>query len=136
MLNLVTGELKFPGFQIGSHIGDWNLDAKELYPIYKVSFNSKWESFFLKFLNNVHIIFTKLSWTWLLFPDSWGPWGWFVCAPLGHGNGGPAIQILAALVGGHACWDCNSYLLNTHGRSSTQLPQTEGEASNKMHCLK
>ena len=30
-------ELKFPGFQIGSHIGEWNLDAKELYPVYKVS---------------------------------------------------------------------------------------------------
>ena len=29
-------DLKFPGFQIGSHIGDWNLDAKELYPVYKV----------------------------------------------------------------------------------------------------
>ena len=30
-------ELKFPGFQIGSHIGDWNLDAKELYPVYKTA---------------------------------------------------------------------------------------------------
>ncbi len=29
-------DLNMPGFQIGSHIGDWNLDAKELYPIYKV----------------------------------------------------------------------------------------------------
>jgi len=29
------GELKFPGFQIGSHIGHWNLDAKELDPVYK-----------------------------------------------------------------------------------------------------
>ena len=26
-----------PGFQIGSHVGDWNLDAKELYPIYKTA---------------------------------------------------------------------------------------------------
>ena len=25
-----------PGFQIGSHIGEWNMDAKELYPVYKV----------------------------------------------------------------------------------------------------
>ena len=32
-----VSELKFPGFQIGSHIGEWNLDAKELYPVYKVS---------------------------------------------------------------------------------------------------
>ena len=31
-----SGDLGFPGFQIGSHVGDWNLDAKELYPIYKV----------------------------------------------------------------------------------------------------
>ena len=30
-------DLKFPGFQIGSHIGDWNLDAKELYPVYKTA---------------------------------------------------------------------------------------------------
>ena len=30
-------ELKFPGFQIGSHVGDWNLDSPELYPIYKVT---------------------------------------------------------------------------------------------------
>ena len=29
-------ELRFPGFQIGSHIGDWNLDAPELDPVYKV----------------------------------------------------------------------------------------------------
>jgi len=28
-------DLKFPGFQIGSHIGDWNLDSPELYPVYK-----------------------------------------------------------------------------------------------------
>ena len=30
-------DLSLPGFQIGSHIGDWNLDSPELYPIYKVS---------------------------------------------------------------------------------------------------
>ena len=29
-------ELRLPGFQIGSHIGDWNLDAPELDPVYKV----------------------------------------------------------------------------------------------------
>ncbi len=32
----VKHDLRFPGFQIGSHINDWNLDAKELYPVYKV----------------------------------------------------------------------------------------------------
>jgi len=30
-----VAELRFPGFQIGSHIGDWNLDSPELYPVYK-----------------------------------------------------------------------------------------------------
>ena len=30
-------DLSLPGFQIGSHIGDWNLDSPKLYPIYKVS---------------------------------------------------------------------------------------------------
>merc|ERR1712110_1046869 len=30
-------DLKMSGFQIGSHVGDWNLDAKELYPIYKTA---------------------------------------------------------------------------------------------------
>ena len=35
-----VAELRFPGFQIGSHIGDWNLDAPELYPIYKVRLES------------------------------------------------------------------------------------------------
>ena len=29
-------DLNMPGFQLGSHVGEWNLDAKELYPIYKV----------------------------------------------------------------------------------------------------
>ena len=29
--------IRFPGFQIGSHVGDWNLDSKELYPIYKTA---------------------------------------------------------------------------------------------------
>lgn len=27
----------FVGVQIGSHINDWNLDAPELYPVWKVS---------------------------------------------------------------------------------------------------
>jgi len=30
-------DLGFPGFQIGSHVGEWNLDAKELDPIYKTA---------------------------------------------------------------------------------------------------
>merc|ERR1719420_2263867 len=28
-------DLKFPGFQLGSHCGEWNLDSPNLYPIYK-----------------------------------------------------------------------------------------------------
>lgn len=34
-LKRLKADLKFPGIQIGSHINDWNLDAKELYPIWK-----------------------------------------------------------------------------------------------------
>ena len=34
-LRRLKTELRFPGIQIGSHINDWNLDAKELYPIWK-----------------------------------------------------------------------------------------------------
>lgn len=30
-----VGDLKFPGFQLGSHCGEWNLDSEKLYPIYK-----------------------------------------------------------------------------------------------------
>ncbi len=30
-------DLKMPGFQIGSHVGDWNLDAPELRPIWKTA---------------------------------------------------------------------------------------------------
>eukprot|EP00794_Sanderia_malayensis_P003173 gene3173-3643_t len=30
-------ELKFPGIEIGSHIGDWNLDAEELIPFWKAA---------------------------------------------------------------------------------------------------
>lgn len=30
-----VGDLKFPGFQLGSHCGEWNLDSPNLYPIYK-----------------------------------------------------------------------------------------------------
>eukprot|EP00042_Codosiga_hollandica_P034950 m.253361 g.253361 ORF g.253361 m.253361 type:complete len:96 (+) comp54532_c0_seq29:699-986(+) len=30
-------ELGFPGVQIGSHIGPWNLDAPELLPFFEVS---------------------------------------------------------------------------------------------------
>lgn len=33
----VRSELGMPGIQIGSHVGDWNLDARELDPIWKVS---------------------------------------------------------------------------------------------------
>ena len=29
-------ELGFPGVEIGSHIGEWNLDADELLPFWKV----------------------------------------------------------------------------------------------------
>ncbi|KAF0296808.1 2-amino-3-carboxymuconate-6-semialdehyde decarboxylase [Amphibalanus amphitrite] len=31
----LTTELRMPGIQIGSHIGDWNLDARELDPVWK-----------------------------------------------------------------------------------------------------
>ncbi|XP_037077535.1 2-amino-3-carboxymuconate-6-semialdehyde decarboxylase-like [Pollicipes pollicipes] len=31
----VRSELHMPGIQIGSHIGDWNLDARELDPVWK-----------------------------------------------------------------------------------------------------
>lgn len=34
-------ELKFPGVEIGSHIGEWNLDAEELLPFWKVCHFSK-----------------------------------------------------------------------------------------------
>ena len=34
-LKRIKSELKFPGIQIGSHINEWNLDAKELHPIWK-----------------------------------------------------------------------------------------------------
>jgi aminocarboxymuconate-semialdehyde decarboxylase len=30
-------DLRFKGIQIGSHINDWNLDEKKLYPIWKVT---------------------------------------------------------------------------------------------------
>ena len=31
-------QLKFPGVQIGSHVGDWNLDAPELRSFFAVCF--------------------------------------------------------------------------------------------------
>ena len=34
-------ELKFPGVQIGSHINDWNLDAKELTYFWEVRVTEK-----------------------------------------------------------------------------------------------
>ena len=30
-------DLGFKGIQIGTHINDWNLDEKKLYPIWKVN---------------------------------------------------------------------------------------------------
>ena len=33
----LTTELRMPGIQIGSHIGDWNLDSRQLDPVWKVS---------------------------------------------------------------------------------------------------
>jgi hypothetical protein len=54
-------DLKLPGFQIGSHVGEWNLDAKELYPIYKVihpSVHRKPDSF-LNFSGRVYFYFFK-----------------------------------------------------------------------------
>ena len=32
----LTTELRMPGIQIGSHIGDWNLDSRLLDPVWKV----------------------------------------------------------------------------------------------------
>jgi len=32
-------DLGFRGIQIGSHVNDWNLDEKKLYPIWKIKFN-------------------------------------------------------------------------------------------------
>ncbi|KAK8745387.1 hypothetical protein OTU49_000163 [Cherax quadricarinatus] len=34
-LKRLKADLRFSGIQIGSHINDWNLDAKELYPLWK-----------------------------------------------------------------------------------------------------
>lgn len=34
-LKRIKADLKFTGIQIGSHVNDWNLDAKELYPVWK-----------------------------------------------------------------------------------------------------
>lgn len=34
-LRRLKADLHFPGIQIGSHVNDWNLDAKELYPVWK-----------------------------------------------------------------------------------------------------
>lgn len=35
-LRRLKADLCFPGIQIGSHVNDWNLDAKELHPVWKV----------------------------------------------------------------------------------------------------
>ena len=32
----LSTDLHMPGIEIGSHIGDWNLDARELDPVWKV----------------------------------------------------------------------------------------------------
>ncbi|KAF2349120.1 Amidohydrolase-related, partial [Trinorchestia longiramus] len=34
-LKRLKGDLYFPGIQIGSHVNQWNLDAPELYPVWK-----------------------------------------------------------------------------------------------------
>lgn len=34
-LKRLKADLRFPGIQIGSHVNDWNLDAKELHPVWK-----------------------------------------------------------------------------------------------------
>ncbi|XP_076031927.1 2-amino-3-carboxymuconate-6-semialdehyde decarboxylase-like isoform X3 [Oratosquilla oratoria] len=34
-LKRIKGDYNFPGIQIGSHVNDWNLDAKELQPVWK-----------------------------------------------------------------------------------------------------
>lgn len=40
-------DLGFQGFQIGSHINEWNLDEKKLYPIWKVNFKKLFIFFYL-----------------------------------------------------------------------------------------
>ena len=100
-------DLKFPGFQIGSHIGDWNLDAPELYPVYKV------------IAKNTHCYTDKNP------VDMWRPGCSVICPPLGHGQWGQVLQVLVALVRGNASRDSHCHLLPADGRSSTKVSKVE-----------
>ena len=81
-------DLKMPGFQIGSHVGDWNLDAKELYPIYKTAeelgtalFVHPWGMYiFLIFCTGsmVSNIQSFQEWSWEVANLSTGYLGWLV----------------------------------------------------------
>ena len=81
-------DLKMPGFQIGSHVGDWNLDAKELYPIYKTAeelgtalFVHPWGKyiFFIFFTRSmVSNIPSFQEWSWEVANLSTGYLGWLV----------------------------------------------------------
>ena len=81
-------DLKMPGFQIGSHVGDWNLDAKELYPIYKTAeelgtalFVHPWGMYiFLIFCTGSMVINIPSfqEWSWEVANLSTGYLGWLV----------------------------------------------------------
>ena len=67
-------ELKFPGFQIGSHIGEWNLDSPELYPVYKVIEGRRRRRNIKEYFS--HNVFVDLR----------GAGSLSVCPSLGHGQ--------------------------------------------------
>ena len=57
-----------------------------------------------------------------MFADVRGSGRLAVCPPLGHGDGGPLLQVLAALAGGHASRDRHRHLLPADGRRPPQVP--------------
>jgi len=78
-------ELKLPGFQIGSHIGPWNLDAKELYPVYKA------------IIQHCLKCNTYCSDSGFILSDCWRFRSLPFCTSLGYAHWGKIYKVLAPM---------------------------------------
>jgi hypothetical protein len=123
-------DLGFNGIQIGSHINDWQLDAKQLFPFWKVILGNPPTALSVHKKNAkicVCVCFdltaSRRAQLSNIYPS------------VGHGTHNTHNKILATMAGWHASGNNNSHLLHTHGRCSATLSTAQVVLCTRRRCV-